>query len=191
MTKTLKLTQSYLNYIKKFSSLPNPLFHHIVDSTTLDRSTIDIPGTAICSLESEIIERLLNSTEEKIYNVRKVTPKRIKMSTAFTLGHIEITNQRKGEILLWKVKNPIELKRQIDLSKVTLFARKDQQVLNLPLDAINYHILPNLKPQDLLHLKSTCVSWSDYLESHRVNQIQKLFRMVNKHQELHLLSVLL
>lgn len=47
MTKTVKLTNSYSSIAKKLGS--NPLFFCMVDSTTLDRSTIDIPGTAVCS----------------------------------------------------------------------------------------------------------------------------------------------
>ena len=46
MTKTVKLTASYVRKVT-FLKIPKPLYRHIVDRTTLNRSTIEIPGVAM------------------------------------------------------------------------------------------------------------------------------------------------
>lgn len=50
MTKTVRLTESFIKKVKVLKISP-PLYRHIVDSTTLDRSTIEMPGAAMCKYD--------------------------------------------------------------------------------------------------------------------------------------------
>ncbi|MDH3877848.1 MAG: hypothetical protein OET18_08405 [Desulfobacterales bacterium] len=47
MTKTVKITNDYISLVKNTLKIPKPLFYHVVDRNTLDKSTINIPEKAI------------------------------------------------------------------------------------------------------------------------------------------------
>ncbi len=65
MTKTVKLTESYLKIITKLKN-PKPFLWLMVDRATLDMSTIKILGKAICSYE----EIKADPTNVKILNTK-------------------------------------------------------------------------------------------------------------------------
>ncbi len=58
MTKTVKLTASYIRKVTLLK-IPKPLYRHIVDSTTLDRTTLDVEGVWMPSYD-EIKDDLAN-----------------------------------------------------------------------------------------------------------------------------------
>ncbi len=65
MPKTAKLTASYIKKVT-FLKTPKPLYRHIVDSTTLDRSTIDVVGAFM---------RPYKEIEHDLNNVDLLNPK--------------------------------------------------------------------------------------------------------------------
>ncbi len=93
MTKTLKLTQNYIQFTKKLHK-PKPLFFHMVDSTTLDRSTIDIVDTAIPSY-AEIKADVNNVTifNQKIDSLGRFTRDNTSIHSTISVNLYEWTNK--------------------------------------------------------------------------------------------------